>query len=75
MRVVPTYPLFSALEFWQGGEGNVSSRQKWLVMPRFTQPEPDQTILLHKLKLELPQQPPSRIKTRVAEFPREAVRL
>ena len=30
---------------------------RWLVMPRFTQPEPDQAILLHKLKLELPQQP------------------
>ena len=48
---------------------------RWLVMPRFTQPEPDQAILLHKLKLELPQQPPPRIKTRVAEFPREALRL
>jgi hypothetical protein len=29
---------------------------RWLVM-RFTQPEADQAILLHKLKLELPQQP------------------
>src|SRR2546425_823247 len=29
---------------------------RWLVMPRFTQPEADQAILLHKLKLELPQQ-------------------
>ena len=48
---------------------------RWLVMPRFTQPEPDQAILLHKLKLELPQQPPPRIKTRVAEFPQEALRL
>jgi len=27
-----------------------------LVMPRFTQPEPHHAILLHKLKLELPQQ-------------------
>jgi len=26
--------------------------QRWLVMPRFTQPEADQAILLHKLKLE-----------------------
>ena len=49
--------------------------QRWLVMPRFTQPEPDQVILLHKLHLELPQQPPPRIKTRALEFPQEALRL
>jgi transposase len=42
---------------------------RWLVMPRFTQPEADQAILLHKLKLDLPQQPPPRIKNRVPEFP------
>jgi transposase len=48
---------------------------RWLVMPRFTQPEAEQTILLHKLKLTLPQQPPPRIKTRVPEFPQEALRL
>jgi transposase len=48
---------------------------RWLVMPRFTQPEADQAILLHKLKLALPQQPPPRIKTRVLEFPQEALRL
>jgi hypothetical protein len=42
---------------------------RWLVMPRFTQPEADQAILLHKLKLELPQQPPPRIKARVPDFP------
>ena len=48
---------------------------RWLVMPRFTQPEADQAILLHKLKLELPQQPPPRIKTRVPEIPQEALCL
>lgn len=48
---------------------------RWLVMPRFTQPEPDQAILLHRLKLELPQQPPPRIKARVSEFPAEALHL
>ena len=48
---------------------------RWLVMPRFTQPEADQAILLHKLKLALPQQPPPRIKTRVLEFPQQALRL
>jgi len=42
-------------------------------MPRFTQPEADRAILLHKLKLDLPQQPPPRIKTRVPEFPQEAL--
>jgi len=46
---------------------------RWLVMPRFTQPEPDQAILLHKLKLELPQQPPPRIKARLSEMPAEAL--
>jgi len=40
-------------------------------MPRFTQPEADQAILLHKLKLDLPQQPPPRIKTRVPNFPKK----
>lgn len=48
---------------------------RWLVMPRFTQPEADQAILLHKLKLELPQQPPPRIKARVPEFPSKALSL
>ena len=32
-------------------------------MPRYTEPEPDQALLLHKLKLTLPQQPPPRIKS------------
>jgi transposase len=35
---------------------------RWLVMPRYTQPEAEQAILLHKLQLRLPQQPPPRIK-------------
>lgn len=48
---------------------------RWLVMPRFTQPEADQAILLHKLKLELPQQPPPRIKACVPEFPPNALSL
>jgi transposase len=48
---------------------------RWLVMPRFTQAEPDQAILLHKLKLELPQQPPPRIKACVPEFPPKALSL
>ena len=48
---------------------------RWLVLPRFTQPQADQAILLHKLKLELPQQPPPRIKARIPEFSAEALRL
>ena len=36
---------------------------RWLIMPRYTQPEPDQSLLLHQLNLTLPTQPPPRIKT------------
>ena len=32
-----------------------------LVMPRYTEPEPEQALLLHHLKLALPPQPPPRI--------------
>ena len=35
---------------------------RWLVMPRYTQPEAEQAILLHKLQLQLPPQPPPRIR-------------
>jgi len=48
---------------------------RYLVMPRYTQPEPDQAILLHKLQLALPAQPPPRIQAKSHEFPREALRL
>ena len=34
-----------------------------LVMPRYTEPEAEQAILLHRLNLTLPQQPPPRIST------------
>ena len=44
-----------------------------LVMPRYTQPEPDQTILLHHLNLSLPSQPPPRIKAQSNEYPQEAI--
>jgi hypothetical protein len=33
---------------------------RWLVMPRYTEPNPEQALLLHQLNLVLPQQPPSR---------------
>jgi len=35
---------------------------RWLIMPRYTQPEPDQSLVLHQLNLVLPSQPPPRIK-------------
>lgn len=34
-----------------------------LVMPRYTEPNSDQELILHKLKLTLPAQPPPRIST------------
>ncbi|MGH9556631.1 MAG: IS1634 family transposase [Terriglobales bacterium] len=34
-----------------------------LVMPRYTEPTPEQALLLHQLNLVLPQQPPPRITT------------
>lgn len=40
-----------------------------LIIPRYTQPESDQAILLHKLHLRLPLQPPPRIKAKSNEFP------
>jgi len=42
-----------------------------LIMPRYTEPNPEQALLLHQLKLVLPQQPPPRITTAAlsASFP------
>jgi len=34
-----------------------------LILPRYTQPDPDQQLLLQRLKLTLPQQPPPRIRS------------
>ena len=48
---------------------------RYLIMPRYTQPEPDQAILLHKLQLTLPAQPPPRIKAESNEFPKQALRM
>lgn len=46
---------------------------RWLVMPRYTQPEAGQAILLHKLQLRLPQQPPPHIKLQHPSRIREVV--
>ncbi len=40
-----------------------------LVMPRYTEPSPEQALLLHQIKLVLPQQPPPRITTTAASDP------
>src|SRR5918992_5229695 len=37
-----------------------------LILPRYTQPEPDHNILLQQLKLELPDQPPPKISSNAA---------
>ena len=35
---------------------------RWLVMPRYTQPEAEHELVLERLKLKLPAQPPPRIR-------------
>src|SRR5450631_3243673 len=40
-----------------------------LVMPRYTEPNPEQALLLHQLKLMLPQQPPPRITALASSHP------
>ena len=40
-----------------------TSDQRELILSRYTQPEADQKLLLEKLKLELPEQPPPKITT------------
>ncbi len=40
-----------------------------LIMPRYTEPDPEQALLLHHLNLVLPQQPPPRITTSASPTP------
>jgi len=40
-----------------------TSDGRWLVMPRHTEPEAEQLMLLEKLGLTLPAQPPPRIRS------------
>jgi hypothetical protein len=40
-----------------------------LVMPRYTEPNSEQALLLHKLHLALPQQPPPRITAAASSAP------
>ena len=46
-----------------------------LVMPRYTQPTPQQKLLLHQLRLTLPDQPPPRIQLQPETFPPGMLRL
>lgn len=46
-----------------------------LVMPRYTQPTPEQKLLLHQLQLTLPVQPPPRIQVQPEIFPPGMLRL
>lgn len=46
-----------------------------LVMPRYTQPTPEQKLLLHQLQLTLPDQPPPRIQVQPEIFPPGMLRL
>jgi hypothetical protein len=39
-----------------------TSDDRWLIMPRYTEPEAEQKMLLEKLNLTLPPQPPPRIR-------------
>jgi hypothetical protein len=40
---------------------------RYLILPRYTQPDEDQRLLLSQMKMELPQQPPPKI-TSTATF-------
>jgi transposase len=40
-----------------------------LIMPRYTEPNPEQALLLHQLNLVLPQQPPPRITAAASSAP------
>src|ERR1700688_1413446 len=35
--------------------------QRWLILPRYTQPSPDTKLVIEKLKWDLPSQPPPRL--------------
>jgi hypothetical protein len=68
-------------ELWQGPYEDYRCGAGSMVIDRkgsgHASPNPrrSRAILLHKLKLELPQQPPPRSTTRVPKFPQEAHQL
>src|SRR5437660_8972936 len=48
---------------------------RYLVMPRYTEPEADVALLLHQLKLILPKQPPPRISAAASSVPSPRLRM
>jgi transposase len=46
-----------------------------LVMPRYTEANPEQALLLHQLNLVLPQQPPPRISTATSSVPFSSLKM
>ena len=49
-----------------------TSDGRWLIMPRHTEPEAEQSMLLEQLGLELPSQPPPRIRSGSLLLPESA---
>ena len=45
---------------------------RWLILPRHTEPQPEQRMLLEKLRLNLPPQPPPRIRSGKLLMPESA---
>jgi hypothetical protein len=58
---------FSALQMIDVHVPTTDGRE--LLLTRYTQPEPELRLLLDKLKLELPVQPPPKITAAAAELP------
>jgi len=48
---------------------------RWLILPRYTQPDDDLKLLLQHIHLELPSQPPPRITTAAPPLPLSALSL
>ena len=50
--------------------------QRWLILPRYTQPSSDTKLLIEKLRLELPNQPPPRLtaQTEGSEIEAQTIR-
>jgi len=42
--------------------------RRWLILPRYTQPSLDTKVLIEKLKLQLPSQPPPRLVAQKTEL-------
>jgi transposase len=49
--------------------------QRWLILPRYTQPSPDTKLLIEKLKWPLPSQPPPRLVAQKKSYGIEAQTL